>query len=403
MITTPRSLWLPSASSAVRSLNCPGSVVLPKAKFETTPAMMRGSALHLYLESMLTKNPALLARMEKFTRSYPDQDELAAVLETAEKITLSSILRGAEFISAEEAFAYHASTDSARSLGYSIEREYKQHGWKPTEEIAGTADVILRTPTGLLVGDFKTGHFDDQVSYSWAPQLDMLGLMAARRYGVDSVTVAICLVMDDGRIHWTQERTLDALDLDAIAATVSSAVRGWHEAAQIYAAGGTPPTKQGPWCEYCASRSLCPAWFVLAREFASGLWQKPAGEQVDLTPFSAGIAWDKLQGLLTAAKGIEAQLRDYAKHHPLIMPDGKRLGHVERTREGFDGHKTAAFIRQSHSQAKLDELVTYDFTKAAFERVFGKERAKEELALLRKQNALTKSKYTVLTEIKGAK
>jgi hypothetical protein len=398
MTTHKRDLWLPSASSAVRSLNCPGSVVLPRTRTEATPEMQRGSYLHSYLEHLLTGKQSILDRMVSV---YGDSEDFDGVQETCTKINRNDILRGGEFVSAEEAFTYNPGTDSARSLGCSIEREYLQHGWKPTTEIAGTADVILRTPTGLLVGDFKTGHFDNQVSYSWGPQLDMLGLMAARYYGEDSVTVAICLVMDDGRLVWTESRHLDALALDAIAGTVSAAVSEWHRTAQAVAQGQTPTTKQGPWCDYCPSRSQCPAWFVLAREFASGARKLTTSE--DLTPEVAGLAWERLQQLMTLAADVNELLRGYAKHRPFVMPNGSRLGLVERSREELDGAKAVDFIRRSFSQAKADEVSKIKITKTALEKTFGPVQAKEILASLRKAGAVKSSKFYVLEEIKGGK
>jgi len=343
-MNSPRPLWLPSASSAVRSLQCPGSVVLPRTKFETTAAMHRGSYLHLYLEDSLNgfvgKEHLESPRFAALSKAISPED-FAELRDTCSHINRDDILRGSALVSSEEAFAYHPATDSACSLGCSIEREYLRHGWKPTTEIAGTADVILRTPTGeLIVGDFKTGHYDNQVSYSWAPQLDILGLMAARRYHVDSITVAICLVMDDGRIHWTEDRRLDALDLDAIAGTVHQAVASWHQASELLAIGKTPATKQGPWCDYCPSRPLCPAWLALTREFALEAVVAPGDIAPMLTPAVAGSAWEKLQRFTAIAEDLTKQLRDYAHHHPLVLSDGSRLGFIERSREELDGPKT---------------------------------------------------------------
>lgn len=389
-----KPLWLPSASSASRVLNCPGSVVLPRGPYApATPEMLRGSYLHLRLEQMLVGHSARLEpRFDALIRDIPSE-QLDALDDTTARIHRPDILRGHELVSAEEAFAYHPASDSARSLGCSIEREYLQHGWRPTEEIAGTADVILRTPTGLLVGDFKTGHYDNQVSYAWGPQLDFLALMAARTYGVDTVSVGICLVMDDGRIHWTQERTLDLFALDALAARVRAAVASWHEARATLDSGAVPTTKIGAWCDYCSSRSLCPAWRSLARTFTEDTVSLALQ---DLTPESAGLAWEKLQRYDALSAEIQKQLRAYALSHPLVLEDGSRLGHVKRSREELDGAKVVEYLRRAYSTAKADEVSTVRVTKAALDRTFGPQQAKEIMVDLRKQGAVKRNEFTVM-------
>lgn len=395
-----KPLWLPSASSAVRVLHCPGSVVLPRDRASApTPEMLRGSYLHLKLEQMLVGHqPQMEPRFDALTRDIPDED-LDALDSACTAIHRADILRGAELVSAEEAFAYHPATDSARSLGFSIERAYLQHGWRPTEEIAGTADVILRTLDGaLLVGDFKTGHYDNQVSYAWGPQLDFLALMAARTYRVSTVTVGICLVMDDGRIHWTEERTLDLFDLELISLRIRDAVTSWYEARAQLDAGAVPVTKIGAWCDYCPSRSLCPAWRSLARTFAE---DTAALALQDLTPESAGLAWEKLTRYDALAGEIRKQFKAYALRHPLVLEDGTRLGHVTRSREELDGAKTVEYLRRAYSTAKADEVCTVRVTKAALERTFGDKQAKEIVADLRKAGAVKRNEFTVMDVLKG--
>lgn len=401
-MTTPTRTPLfryPSASSAVRVLQCPGSVVLPRGPYTaSTPAMLRGSYLHLRLEQFLAgHHPRLEPRFDALVAAIPadEQTALDAALST---ISRDDILRGMELVSVEEAFAYRPGSDTARSLGCSIEREYTQHGLDPFAEIAGTADLVLRTPSGgLVVGDFKTGHYDNQVSYAWAPQLDMLALAVARTYGVSTVTTAICLVMDSGRVHWTEERTLDVFDLDAIAAQVRSAVAAWHAAAQAQQSGAVPVTRPGAWCDYCSSRSLCPAWRSLARTFAA---ETAALAELDLTPESAGAAWEKLDRFEQLAKELRAQLKAFARRAPLVLPDGSRLAHIERSREELDGEKTRDYLRTAYSVAKADEVTEVKVTKASLERVFGAKQAKEIVASLRKQDAVKTHRYTVLDTLR---
>lgn len=406
-MTTPTHAPLfryPSASSALRVLQCPGSVVLPRGPYTpSTPAMNRGSYLHLRLEQFLTgHHPRLEPRFDALVRVLDAEDQ--AMLDMAlSTISRDDILRGSELLTAEEAFAYSPATDTARSLGVSIEREYTQHGLDPHTEIAGTADLILRTPSGtLVVGDFKTRHYDSQVSHAWQPQLDMLALSASRAYHVDTVTTAICLVMDSGRVHWTEERTYDVFDLDAIAARVRDAVRQWHTAAAAFASGAVPVTNPGAWCDYCSSRSLCPAWRSLARTFAEDtVALSVAATELDLTPNTAGAAWEKLDRYDALAGELRKQLRDYAHRTPLVLSDGTRLGHVERTREELDGERTRDYLRTAYSVAKADEVCEVKVTKAALERVFGREQSKEILGTLRKSGAVKQNRFTVMGEIRA--
>lgn len=95
---------------------------------------------------------------------------------------------------AEVAFAFDWSTGTSRVLGKNIGRKYRQAG-KTDDEIAGSADFVIRLPDVVHVYDWKTGR---AVTDSVWPQMEWLGLFAARAYGVSRAIVRPLHVTDYG-------------------------------------------------------------------------------------------------------------------------------------------------------------------------------------------------------------
>jgi hypothetical protein len=145
---------------------------------------------------------------------------------------------------AEVAFAYDWNTDTSRVVGKNIGRRYKQHG-KTDDEIAGSADFVVVLPGLVVVYDWKTGR---AVTDSVWPQMEMLGVMAARAYGVERVELRPLHVTDYG-IEDGMRRELGAEDLrrvaDGIRRNVGAIADAWPE--------------PGDHCdgEYCPARDAC--------------------------------------------------------------------------------------------------------------------------------------------------
>ena len=388
------SLWLPSASSAARSSRCPASVVLPKSRgTAATPEMLRGSYLHLLLEAKFSEVTDLNLRLDDLAKQLGDEVAVETFASVS-RITSDEILRGAEFIAAEPAFAYNPTTDTARLLGTSIERSYLQHGWKPTEEIAGTADVILRTPRGtLLVGDYKTGHLDNQVSYGWRPQLLWLALMAARHYREDRVSVGICLVFDEGRVRWVQQELLDVFDLESIAEDLRAAQARWLTAAIAQAEERAPEAHAGPWCDYCACKPVCPAWGLLARQMASGACADTV--IADLTREQAGTLWEELKIYQAILDYTKEQLEAKAARGPLPLSGNRVLRRQTCEREALNSREVAGYIARTYSPDVAAQIADVKITKTAMERVLGPEESEKTLAACRAAGYVSTTSYTV--------
>lgn len=145
---------------------------------------------------------------------------------------------------AEVAFAYDWSTGTSRVIGKNIGRKYRQHG-KTDDEIAGSADFVVREGGVVHVYDWKTGK---AVTDSVWPQMEWLGLFAARAYGVESVVLRPLHVTDYG-IEDGMRRELDANDLrrvtEGIRRDVGAIADAWPE--------------PGEHCdgEWCPARGAC--------------------------------------------------------------------------------------------------------------------------------------------------
>jgi hypothetical protein len=414
-----RALWLPSASKMAQALACPGSVVLPrdKRREEATPEMLRGSAIHLWLEKALGPAPeppataldvadAALVRFCK--ENGLDAGEIA---QTIDGVDLSDIVReGATVLGREVAYAYDVEAGTARELGSSIERRYLQAGWVPTREIAGTADLLLRLIDGsLLVADFKSAHFDTANSPSWDAQLNTLALAVARVHGVDSISVGVCLILEDGRTSW-RTRQLDALDLDCWAVTLEVGLARWREAHAAVSQGQAPATTPGHYCTWCPSRPVCPSWTQLARELARDPQLDPAAVSL-LTPEAAGRAYVKSKLLRKLLDDIDAQLDARAHLGALPLPGGGLYGWVEEKRETLTPEVVERVVAQLLSpeaaalavkaerkatKTALEEMATWVARekKAAGEKVSAAGIVRAVLAEVEKQGGLKRSTFS---------
>lgn len=145
---------------------------------------------------------------------------------------------------AEIAFAFDWSTGTSRVLGKNIGRKYRQHG-KTDDEIAGSADFLVVHDGTVTVYDWKTGK---AVTESVWPQMEWLGLFAARAYGATRAVLRPIHVTDFG-IEDGLVRELDASGL----ARVAESIR--RDVAAIPDSWPEP----GPHCEdqWCPARKHC--------------------------------------------------------------------------------------------------------------------------------------------------
>src|SRR5690348_7751770 len=139
----------PTASSLERAAACPASCAIPVRVRSSSDAAERGSAIHGFIEDVISKHETREAALAKVpvewrgTCAALDWDAITGDLEPATTF-------------AESAYALDYVTGRARFLGRSLNRKYP-----PTsdEEITGTSDVDGDHFDGVpVVADVKTGQ-----------------------------------------------------------------------------------------------------------------------------------------------------------------------------------------------------------------------------------------------------
>lgn len=157
---------------------------------------------------------------------------------------------------AEMAFAYDTAKGAARILGKNIGREYDKHGRTATD-VVGAADFVEQREDGSVhVFDWKTGR---AVTDAVWPQMEMLGLLAARAYNARHVVLRPLhvteFVVEDGMV-----REMDADALLRLEAAVLRDVAAIPDAWPTY----------GAHCDqlYCPARKACGVYEIRNKETA---------------------------------------------------------------------------------------------------------------------------------------
>lgn len=356
-------MTLPTASALERASLCIGSAVLPRAE-STSADASRGTAIHAYLEALLTSEEAGAAALEAMT-----DRQLRAVCGA---LVLDGLpLDPASYV-AEVAFAYDVVTGKGRELGRGLARDYS--GIAETE-IAGTADVVaLVGRDSVLVGDYKTG-FGHVTAAARNWQLRMLALAAARAYGRHRAVVEIIRPRED-RPAWRDRAELDGFDLAEIAEELRGLVDQVVRARAAYATGQSPTLSLGEHCRYCHSIAFCPAQTGMLLQLAS------AGSDMEdrfirsLTPESAAVAHDRLTAVEKLVEKLREHLAWYAKENPFPTSDGRIYGPVLDRKESLDGAKLWHLLKERYGEETAWSAAKLSVTKTALLEVAGKIAAK---------------------------
>ncbi|MFA6167000.1 MAG: PD-(D/E)XK nuclease family protein [Gemmatimonadaceae bacterium] len=299
----------------------------------------------------------------------------------------------------ELAIAYHVETGEARLLASTGQRDYSD---VRDGEAVGTLDLLRLTKDGRrVVRDWKTGRYMLGVRPIASGQLRMLGLAAARLYGVDEIDIELAQVDDDG-IRIARD-TMDAFALGAAADELRTL---W---ARLRAGGGVP--MPGHWCadHYCPIASECPATqkALAAVDVASEL-RYPMSVVIESAEHAAYVR-ERLQAVEVAAKTIKGALEAFARTTPIPAGDGKLWGVVECTRETIDLAKPGAIevLRARLGEFGFVAAVDCKTSKTAIHRAAVAQATKRgeakqlEMALLdelRAAGAVRESTYTRFEE-----
>lgn len=357
---------------------CPASTILPFCEEIREPAL-RGSSIHGYLANVAEIGP---------------EDALAKVpaeyREECATIDLSRLPHASpDSWAVEVGMAWDWSEDRGRELFRgSGSRNYT--GLSPTE-IPGTADVLGLTESEVVVLDVKTG---------WArlgppedsPQLLGYAVAAARTYHRSRATVGWIRLVDETPRFETAK--LDEFALDVAADRLRQIVDSAQEAERKDAENPASIVPVlGPHCKYCPAWRACPAVIGAARALSA--------ETIPvLDSETAPKVWLRLEAAEKVLKDTREAIEEYAKSHPFDLPDGDRVGQVERKVEPIDALAAKGAISDELWNEATE--IKYELTKKALKTALSKRlqpgqkitRVEESvLDTLRKAGALKLEKY----------
>lgn len=371
---------LPTASSLDLAAACPASHVLPQIR-TTTEAMLRGTAVHHFLEQMPQVG------RDRALAEVPDEHRALC-----EAIDPAEVPEGDR----EIAYAWNVDTGEVRRLGHIEHRAYPrlEGRW-----IFGTADVvsvdhgsfvcpecgpcvaadedgccatcgvdIVSTPPSVQVLDYKVTDVPHDEQGLLNPtrrslQLRVLALMVMRHFnaeaerrggeGVEVVESAHLRVTSSGRIE-PDRATLGFFDWPVI----EEEVRQVLSRVQAEHAEATP----GPHCGLCPCIARCPATTALISTVGQ---MNPEPE--DWT--DPGIAWLWLQQAEALVRALRAELMRRAAVAPIPLPDGSVLASVEELRERLDPRVVWAVLTNELGEDQA--WAALGTSKSAIQRVMG--------------------------------
>lgn len=304
----------PSGSQLGRAIICVPSSVLPEVRSvsrETeNEAANRGKELHQFLFNVL------LYGRENALRHVPPE-----YLTDCEAIDTEKLPAAAQLsFQGELGLAYNFRTDTARSLGSGLNRDYS--GVDDTCEIAGTPDAIGLADDHVVVWDYKTGQ-----KYLGAPkdswQLKAYALFAARTFKKDKALIGFIRIDEEGTPRFSSD-LLEPWDLDEIAEAIHGMMR--QREAMISGVILAETYAEGDHCTGCSSFASCP--------IKTGLSSALGRNQVDLlpvgtrlTPEFAAVAFSRLRLAKQVLEAVEIQLKEYTKEFGAVqLPNGNWWG-----------------------------------------------------------------------------
>ena len=254
-------------------------------------------------------------------------------------------------IDEEQAFAWDPASDTAECLDI-IDRQYR-----PSSRLCGTADLVVRDAYGLRVYDWKTGSGEGA-----GPQLRVLGLMAARAYGVSSVTVSALEVSKSGVTEVAKE-TLDEFELAGVAGDLAE---------QLAAVASAEP-QPGSHCGelYCPARLSCPLGQSAHAELVPVEQLTRKITDPITTPEQAAWALDVCRLVGARLDAIKDEIRAKVPEGGWALEDGRVLRETHADIKAFDKHKAIALCKQLGATEAQLEALWYTFSKSNGLRVSG--------------------------------
>lgn len=346
-----------SPSSAVRWINCPGSILLSEqcpdpgtneyAEEGTIAHELAEIKLRAYLEPTGKPSPLMeksLARLKK-TEFYCGEMEEAT--DFYYDIVTEKLLEGG----------------AAAEL--MVEQRFSLEQWVP--ESFGTADAVIISDGTIEVCDLKYGK-GVKVSAKGNPQLRLYGLGAAWLFGdlYDFDTVRVTIIQP--RLDHVSTEEISLKDLQAWADTI---VKPKAQAA----IDGTGETAAGEWCRFCPAKAVC---------------RKRAEENLELAKMDFRdpelLSDEEIGKVLRQAEELSKWTSDvqaYALEQALAGKhfDGWKVVEGRSIRKYADELKVADALKAAgYDEAMLFERKLYGIT--AMEKIVGKKKFAEVLGEL---------------------
>jgi hypothetical protein len=263
----------------------------------------------------------------------------------------------------ERSFAWDPTSDTAEAIGFN--RDYANGNGR----ICGTVDLVLLTvldgrPMAAMVWDWKTGN-----SLGSGPQLRALGLMVARTFGLETVTVAALDVSPDAIVEMAREE-LTPFELSAIAGELAELVAG--------VAGSKP--LPGAHCGelFCPAKLHCPVAQVAAAEIVDvipvdKLVRRPDFRLTDPIETAEHAIWAVAAVSLVGAKldDIKKDIKAKCPSTGWVAADGRILREGSCDSTGFDQSKALALCRQLGATDDQIAALSYTYQKSTGLRVSG--------------------------------
>ncbi len=347
-----------SASAVPRLLKCATSAVLPQHRYQTVHAE-DGQERHGTMES---------------AADVGAHDELPAAVQ--------ELIRPGDELATECAFAFDVATGCARELGHIKRRDYPAMS---PYELPGTCDLLIRGNGRICVVDYK--GFDQVDTAEDNTQLATYGLMAARTYGYDEVTVAIVYL---GGLRRPSIAVLAALDLDAHA----ERLKQLHGDVLRAAANPEAYLATGKHCTYCPAFMACPRQMELQVDLGSGVVAMRVEGSI---PFNdddeAAAAMELLAQIKLISTRLQAALYARATERPFMLRSGKMLGPREKeSNETLVPDVVYEVVKQLHGQHIADAAVVRSATKKQLKEALGYVGAKSVAAAEREVLAAVRAK-----------
>lgn len=280
-------------------------------------------------------------------------------------------------LAAEAAFAWDPETDVGEVIG--VERDYSKAG----DRFCGTADLVLvsvadKKPIAVTVWDYKTGS-----AANAGPQLRALGLMAARAYGVDHVTVAALEVSRGGVLEVGRE-DLGPFELAAIAGELA------EKLVAVRTAQPTPGSHCGEL--YCPARLSCPLGTAATGDLvevipAEALTRPREYRLTDPIETAEHAMWaiDVLRLVNAKLDAIKDDIKAKVPDGGWAAADGRVLREAQATIETLDKNRAIALCKELGATDEQLGGLYYTFTKSNGLRVSGgttkaRPRRKKEVA-----------------------